>query len=290
MPAWRSRSARRPLPSRTASPDRASTRDTGRSGASSSRAPGGDVAVHTATSPCPVRPHAVARGEASAGTARSRDELGGMEPARWGRARGARAPEEGDGPGAGPPGGASRRGPEPAPRRGARGVRRRRAEAGHRPSEPRRRALRRPDVPQGSRVGPEGPPAGLREQALQGARRPRHRSHGRELPPGGAGADRPVDHAGVRDDLRHGHRLPRPRPRHPQPLASRPDGRRLVGRLGRRRRRRHHPDQHVVRRRGLDPHPRVVLRAGRAEGHAGPGPAAARPERVHDAASASTGS
>ena len=73
-----------------------------------------------------------------------------------------------------------------------------------------------------------------------------------------------------------------------QPVAARPHGRRLVGRLRRRGRRRGRPDGAGGRRRGLDPDPGVVLRCLRAEADGGPradgaglGPLGPGPDRPH---------
>ena len=120
--------------------------------------------------------------------------------------------------------------------------------------------------------------AGRREGADAGRRLARHRGvgsaprrhriphgdDGRANRVGGCGAGRPDDRERVRRRQPHPNETAR---RHPQPLAARPDPRRLLGRIGRRGRRWDLPDRHRRRRRWLDPHPRRLHRARRTEGH-----------------------
>ena len=61
----------------------------------------------------------------------------------------------------------------------------------------------------------------------------------------------------------------------PQPVEPRPHAGRVERRIGRRRRRRHGADRPRLRRRRIDPHSRLVLRVGRAQGQ--PGKDHARP-------------
>ncbi len=81
------------------------------------------------------------------------------------------------------------------------------------------------------------------------------------------GDHRPHDRVGARHRELHEHAAAR---RHPQPVEPRAHARRLVGRLGRRGRGGPVPGLHRRRRRRLDPHPVLVLRAVRHEGHVRP--------------------
>src|ERR1700737_3192594 len=77
------------------------------------------------------------------------------------------------------------------------------ANPGHGPSKQGWGALWRADVPQGPRLGADRADAGFRigPDARHGPEG--HRSHDRELPSCGARASRPLEHAGIRPDLRY---------------------------------------------------------------------------------------
>ena len=113
-------------------------------------------------------------------------------------------------PGGGPPGCPGRRAPQPPAGRGARGLRGRPRPPRRRRPRAGRRALRRPALPEGSRLRPPGPAAGIRKQALPGARHAGDRSHREELPGRGPRPARPLHDPRVRHDVRHRDRLPRP--------------------------------------------------------------------------------
>ncbi len=95
----------------------------------------------------------------------------------------------------------------------------------------------------------------------------------RRLPLGGAPAGGWVRGGGedqhARARLEGGHRQRHLRA-HPQPVEPRPQPGRLVGRLGRRHRGGHGAPRHGVRRRRIDPHPRLVLRVERDQAVARP--------------------
>ena len=93
---------------------------------------------------------------------------------------------------------------------------------------------------------------------------------------GGVVPGGPDDGQRVRRPQRQRHQDQR---RHPQPVAARPHGRRLVGRLGGGGGRRAREPRDRRRRRRLDPHPRRLHRPARHEGHLRPHPA--QPARLH---------
>ena len=130
----------------------------------------------------------------------------------------------------------------------------------------------------------ERPQPGFRVPALPRApasRQPTRRW--REAPARRTGAARPLHHARVRHDLRHHHRVSRRGQGHPQPMEPAAHAWRFLRRLGGGRCRGRGAAVNVVRWRRLDPHPRMVLRAGRIEGLARTGAAAAGTQRIRHA-------
>jgi len=120
---------------------------------------------------------------------------------------------------------------------------------------------RRPDPDQGSH--PRGGLAGQLRLARRAAgRQPRERARRRCPRSRRVRAVRPHEHARVR---RHHRRREPPLRDQPQPLGHRPLARRLQRRRGSGRRRRNVPDRARQRRRRLDSHPRLLLRARRLQ-------------------------